>query len=73
VSQEDVCKSLVELYPTFTDAYSKIGIPGQGFSTLKFGDWSEELYKGNVTEFQCNCCFSAWRNGVGKWRSWRGI
>ena len=42
-------------------------------STLNFGDWSEEFYKVNVAQFQYNCCFSAWRNSVGKWRSWNGI
>jgi len=30
VSQEDVCKWWVALYPAFTDAYSKIRIPEQG-------------------------------------------
>jgi len=29
VSQEDVCKLWVALYPGFTDAYSKIRIPEQ--------------------------------------------
>jgi len=38
-------------------------------STLNFGDWREELCKGNVAQFQQNICFSVWRNGVGKCRS----
>jgi len=31
VSQEDVCKSWVALYPGFTNAYRKIRIPEEGF------------------------------------------
>jgi len=30
VSQEDVCKSWVALYPGFTDAYGKTRIPEEG-------------------------------------------
>jgi len=44
-----------------------------GLSTLHFSGWSEELWKGNVAQFQYNGCFSAWRNGVGKWRSWSRV
>jgi len=32
VSQEDVCKLWVALYPNFTDAYGKIRIPEEGFN-----------------------------------------
>jgi len=27
----------------------------------------------NFSQFQYNCCFSAWRNGAGKWLPWSGV
>ena len=34
VSQEDVCKLWVTLYPAFTDAYCKITIAEEGFEIV---------------------------------------
>jgi len=44
-----------------------------GLPTLNFGGWSNEPCKDNFAQFQYNDCFSAWRNGIRKWRSWSGL
>jgi len=43
-----------------------------GLPTLNSGGWSKEPCR-ESSQFQHNDCFSAWRNGVGKWRSWSGM
>jgi len=44
-----------------------------GLIILNCGEWNEELFKGKVSQFWQNCCFSVWRNGIGKLRSWSEI
>jgi len=46
--QWDIFNKCHKLYPS----HSLGGLP-----TLNFGGWSEELCKGNIAQFQYNCCF----------------
>ena len=60
VSQEDVCKSCVALYPGFTDACRKILIPEEGFNTIPISEILLNLIrkmKYVTDQFQLCFCF----------------
>jgi len=43
-----------------------------GLINIKFWRLKWRTLQRYVAQFQYNGCFSAWRDGVGKWRSWSG-